>query len=142
MIQGGRNVAQAAWLTEIPYPTARNIWNKYRKTGSTSNYSRSGRPKKVNDHMKRRIIREATKARRTPFSEIGNQMVPKVSEGTVQNVLAEAGYHRRVAKKVPYLTKRHKAARRYWVKLYRRYDNDQWGKVIWSDECYIHLGDN
>ena len=60
----------------------------------------------------------------------------------VQNVLAEAGYHRRVVKKVPYLTKRHKAARRYWVKLYRQYDNDRWEKVIWSDECYIHLGDN
>jgi transposase len=52
MIQGGRNVAQAARLMEIPYPTAQNIWNKYRKTGSTSNYSRSGCPTKVNNHMK------------------------------------------------------------------------------------------
>jgi hypothetical protein len=107
-----------------------------------SNYSCSGCPKKVNDHMKRRIIREATKAHCTPFSEIGNQMVPKMRKGMVRNVLAEAGYHRQVAKKVPYLMKCHKAAQRYWVKLYRWYDNDQWGKVIWSDECYIHLADN
>jgi hypothetical protein len=30
----------------------------------------------------------------------------------------------------------------YWVKLYRKWKDEQWGKVIWSDECYIYLGDD
>lgn len=28
-----------------------------------------------------------------------------------------------------------------WVHLYKAFTNRNWGKVIWSDECYIYLGD-
>jgi hypothetical protein len=38
-----------------------------------------------------------------------------ISESTVCNVMAKAGYHHRVAKKAPYLTKNHKQARIYWA---------------------------
>lgn len=142
IITGGKTIAEAAKLSEIPYPTAKKIWQKYQQHGSTSNLPRSGRRTIVTDRMKRFIVREATKARRKPFAEIGNLMDPKVSEGTVRNVLADAGYHRRVAKKVPWLTSHHRSARRHWVKLYKKYGRDRWGQVIWSDESYIHLGDN
>ena len=29
-----------------------------------------------------------------------------------------------------------------WARLYKAFTNCNWGKVIWSDECYIYLGDD
>ena len=136
-ILGGKNVAESARLMHMPYSTALDIWKKYKKTGSTHNLARSGHPRTVTDHTKRQIVRTATKERRKPFAEIGNQVEPKVSDATVRRVLAEEGYHRRVARKVPYLTKQHKSDRRRWARQYKAAD---WEKVIWSDECYVHLG--
>jgi len=71
--------------------------------------------------MRHSIVREATKAHQKPFAEIGNLLDPKVSKGTVWNVLANAGYHRQVAKRVPWLTGHHRSAGQHWVKLYNKY---------------------
>jgi hypothetical protein len=49
------------------------------------------------------------------------------------------GYHRRKGRKVPYLTPAQKKARLQWAK---RHKGQRWGDVIWSDECYIYLGDS
>jgi DDE superfamily endonuclease/Transposase len=77
-----------------------------------------------------------------PFSKIGNLVELKVSEGTVWRVLAEKGYHRRVARKVLNLTKVHRRAWVSWARLYKKFREEQWRKVIWSDECHIYLSDN
>ena len=29
-----------------------------------------------------------------------------------------------------------------WARLYKAFTNRNWGKVIWSDVCYIYLGDD
>lgn len=57
-------------------------------------------------------------------------------------MLAEEGYHRRVARKVPYLTKAHKKNRMQWACQYKTFTDKDWAKVIWSDKCYIYLGDD
>ncbi|KIJ97348.1 hypothetical protein K443DRAFT_105805 [Laccaria amethystina LaAM-08-1] len=71
-----------------------------------------------------------------------NQLGLKVNKITIRCVLHHAGYHRRVAMKVPFLTKLHKHARMGWAHLYHCYKQQQWSKIIWSDEAYIHLSDN
>ena len=45
----------------------------------------------------------ALKKRHQPFCKIANAVTADVSTSTVRNILAHEGYHRRVAKKVPYL---------------------------------------
>jgi hypothetical protein len=47
-----------------------------------------------------------------------------------------------VAKKVPYLTKKQKAARMAWARKFQDFTMEDWSNIIWSDECYIYLGDN
>lgn len=136
------NVAKAARTIDIKYSTARDIWKKYQKHGTTANRPRSGRPRKVTHHTARQMVRIAKKSHRKPFREIANEVVPKLHETTVRRVLAQYGLHRCVARKVPYLTKAHKMNRVHWARLYCRYGQHQWGKVIWSDEAYIYLGDN
>lgn len=140
-ILGGKSVAEASAMFGIPAPTAYTIRRKYLETGSTSNKSKSGRPSKVNDRGKRAILRTAIKSRRMPLNEVANVLGLDISPSTMRNVLGEAGYHWRVAKKVPYLTKAHKMAKKYWAKKYRGWGMKQWGKVSFTDECYVYLGD-
>lgn len=132
----------AGQMIGISSSSADRIWKKFLATGSTTNLPRSGRPSKLTDQTRRRIVRTAVKDRRMPFQEIANSLDPPVSDATIRNVLADEGYHRRVARKVPYLRASHKCDRMRWARKYKPFDDDDWGKVIWSDECYIYLGDN
>jgi transposase len=141
-VLGGQDVAQAARHFGLKDSTARSILKKYHETGTTENQTRSGRPPKLTEADKRQIVRTARKERRTPFSKIGNQLGLNVTDTTIRHVLSSAGYHRRVARKVPFLTKLHRHARMAWARRYRAYKHCDWSKVIWSDEAYIYLGDD
>jgi hypothetical protein len=56
--------------------------------------------------------------------------------------LGQAGLHRRRARKVVYLTEKHKQERIEWAKRYRKWTEEEWSKVIWSDEVYVYIGDD
>ncbi|KAF5312510.1 hypothetical protein D9619_002328 [Psilocybe cf. subviscida] len=141
-IAAGISIRQAARQFNIPRATANDIWQKFQRTGSTENLPKSGRPKKVTPRMERMAIRNALSERRKPFSEIANQCTPKISTSTVANILKRHNYHRRVARKVPYLNKAHRRARMAWARICKTYRAGNWRRKIWSDECYVHLGDN
>ncbi|GLB39040.1 putative encoded by [Lyophyllum shimeji] len=141
-VHAGLPVAQAAAQNGIHPRSAFRIMKKQRTTGTVSRQPRSGRPPILSERDKRYLARTAVKERRLPFTELGNATNLNVSTSTIRNALAAEGFHRRVAKKVPYLTKAHKKSRMYWARKYRSWLLREWGKVIFSDECYIYLGDN
>lgn len=140
-ILGGQNVTTAARMMGMPRSTASDIWKKYNETGTTQNRRRSGRPKKVRSHTERAIVREALQNRRKTFANIGNDQVPKLSESTVQKVLARHNYRRCVARRVPFLTTAQKKQRMRWAREYKGFTKKDWSRVIFSDECYIVLDD-
>jgi transposase len=137
-IQAGKPISQAAQLTGIPFGTAKKIWAKFRETGSTKNRPRSGRPPKVTERMHRHVVRLSVKDRWMPFREIGNLVEPQLSATTVREHVAKENLHRRVARVVPFLKPDQKRKRLAWA---RKYSGQDWDKVIWSDECYVYLGD-
>jgi DDE superfamily endonuclease/Transposase len=137
-ILGGKTIAAFAELVNIPPSTAKKIWTKYWKTGSTKNHPHSGCPLKVDERAQQTLVCNAKKNWRAGFVELGNMMNPHISATTVQEHLDEANLHQRVAHKVPYLTELQKRKRKVWADERKGYD---WSKVIWSDECYVYLGD-
>ncbi|KAF4613960.1 hypothetical protein D9613_007970 [Agrocybe pediades] len=142
VIAMGQSIGKAARKFGFSKSTAHDIWKKYQKTGSAENLPRSGRPRKLDERSECSIVRQALSERRKPFSEIANSCYPKVSPSTVRNVLRRHNIRRRVARRVPYLKKAHKKARLSWAKICKHYKVQHWKKRIWSDECYIYLGDN
>jgi len=115
---GGLKVGTVATHFGVPDSTARDIVEKFEKTGTTENLLRSGHPTKLNDGDKCQIVWTAQKQWRTAFAEISNQLGLDVCGMTIQRVLSNAGYHRCIARKVPFLTKRHRHTRMSWVRLY------------------------
>lgn len=133
---------QSAAKYGIKSSTASDIWTKYKKTGTTRNRPRSGRPPKLTDRAHRLVVRNCVKDRRKPFQLIAQEANMGISEHIVRNAAAAAGYHRRVAREVPFLTALQKKKRVAWAKEFERFGPYEWGNVIWSDECYIHLDDH
>lgn len=141
-VNAGQKVAQAARHYGIKTSTARNITAKFRNTGSVKNLPRSGRPRALTSADKRHLIRAVRKERRKPLAKVGNALGLNVSVQTLRNALKEKNYHRRIARKVPLLTNRHRILRMSWARIYRSFKREHWKKVIWTDETYIYLGDD
>jgi transposase len=141
-IQAGQSLTEAANNFNIPKQTASDLWKKFQKTGSTHARPRSGRPSKISARMKRTIVREARANRRKPLHEIGKFVTPNISASSVRTILHEVGLHRRKARKVVYLRKDQKESRNRWAKDHRSWTTEDWMRVIWSDECYVYIGDN
>lgn len=136
-----KSVAEAACIEDLPYATAWKIIHKYKSTGSTANQQRSGWPTSITERTERQIIREVVSNRCKPLQDIANDLSLGVSKHTIRRVLARAGFHRRVARKVPYLTQKHRQVRLAWAKRLKRWNQQMFSHIIFSDECYIHLGD-
>lgn len=141
-IQAGKKIREAAALFNVPRSDAGRWWSNFKKRGTTHNLPRRGRPHKLTDRAKRCLVSEAVKNRRVTLRALGQLINPQVSGSTARRVLADAGYHRRVAVHKPYLTKEHKILRQKWAKKYEHWRTNQWMHVIWSDECYVHMDDN
>lgn len=143
-ILAGKKIAQAARMFNMPWTTAHDIWKKYRESGNTENRHRSGRPRKTTSRDREKIVEQTTGSaehRRRTLADVGNQLSPPVCDATVRRVLAESGYHRRVSRKVPFLTKDQKKQRMLWARRYGKFTQRDWSRVIWSDEAYIQLGE-
>jgi transposase len=135
------NAAEAGRKENVDPRTAQRLCKRFKETNSTARKRGSGRPTKLNDLDRREIVRKARKNRRITFEELRNQATADISTSTVRRVLADKGYHRRVARKVPYLTKVHKRTRLAWAKQNHDMEPEDWKKIIFSDECYVDLGD-
>jgi len=135
------NAAEAGRKENVNPRTAQRIFKQFKETGSTARKRGSGHPSKLTNRDRREIVRNARKNRRMAFGEIRNQVTANISTSTVRRVLADEGYHRRVARKVPYLTKGHKQARLAWARRNKGMAFEDWTRIIFSDECYIQLGD-
>lgn len=140
-VEAGLTIRAAGNLHGIPPSTAIDLAKKWRETGSVSNKQVSGRKKKTTERGRRALIGIAKKHRRLPFTSIGNMMTPKISKNTVRRELKEAGFARRKARRVPYLTKLQKKNHLLWAKELAGWDDEDFGNVLYTDETYIGMGD-
>ena len=133
---------QSAAKYGIKPSTASGIWTKYKNTGTTKNHPCSGCPLKLTDPAQRLVVWNCVKDRRKPFQQVVQDTNMDISECIIHNAAADAGYHRCVARKVPFLTALQKRKRVVWAKEFKSFGARQWGNVIWSDECYVDLDDH
>ena len=140
-IYSGKNVTAAAHQENIPLSTAYDLAKKYKQTGSTHALRRSGRPPTLSDRDERNVIQVARQNHHKSYSEVQSLIRPTVSETTVWCTLNKHGYGRRVTRKVPWLRPEHKRARLIWGRAMRSMKVKAWERIIWSDECYVYIGD-
>lgn len=140
-LESGKKSTHVSEFFDVPPTTCRNLFSRAKKRGTVHNAPRSGRPPKADDRTIRSLLRFALKNRRASLKEIGNSVEPKLSASTVRRILAKHGYHRRSARKTPHITRLQKQKRKRWAEEYWLWKMEDWRRVIWTDECYVVLGD-
>lgn len=136
----GAKISEIAQMFGMPWSSVNDIWKRYLRSGTTYNALRCGRPLKASPRMCRRIVRTVKKDRRLPLPEVAKLLSPKLSARTIRRALAREGIHRRKARRAPYLTEEHRKMRMGWAQAFRLWNMDQFKHIIFSDECYIHIG--
>lgn len=104
---------------------------------------RSGRPKITTEEEDDAIVDAAIeRPRRTPKAIRRSLDLSHVSAKTIRRRLDETGLFGRIARPSPPLTDFHRLKRLSFANGYGNWTDEQWGKVLWSDETSLQLGVN
>jgi hypothetical protein len=137
--KAGQSLKSIANQFEMPLPSVSSILRRYCQRGTTHNAPRSGRPPKLTPRTQRLIIRIMKKNRYLPYRELRKQIHPKLHPDTISRCLWRHNFHRRRARIVPILTHHHRKLRMAWAQHVKKWQIFQWRRIIWTDECYVHL---
>lgn len=126
--------------------TVGRILKKFNESGSVENNRRSGRPRLTDDRGDRKIFRLVKTNRRQSLRDIttsfNNTVSVKVSNRTVRRRLKQEGYRRGKIQKTLTISKVNRQRRILWCRNKRHWTNEQWQKVIFSDETQVVIGQN
>ena len=97
-----KSLSEIAKVINRPRSTVHSIIDRFGTTKSHQNKPRSGRPRKVTDRMRRKImnlVKQNPKMSSKILKDISNIEGVDLSRSTVRNVLHSSGYHSRSARK-------------------------------------------
>ena len=124
--------------------TVGRIAKKIDKNGTKENAPREGRPRVTTPAYDRalkiksvRNRKQTAVSRTAEMKDLHGKSNPSVR--TVRRRLLDTGLPARKARKKPLLTKAHKKARLAFAKKHANWTEDQWSKVLWSDESPFSL---
>lgn len=104
--------------------------------------SRGGRPAKLTETDKRRLVRTITSGKTDNAAQLSRELKETtnivLSTQTVRRALKEAGLKAATKKKKPQLLPRHIRQRLDFAKKYQHWTVEDWKRVIWSDETKIN----
>src|SRR4029434_3866687 len=106
------------------------------------NLPREGRPHKLSDRARRRLVREATKTPITTLKKLqasAAEMGETLHTTPVAWVLHQSKLYGSVAKRKPLLKKTHIKSRLQFAKRHVGDSMFKWKKVLWSDETKVEL---
>ena len=103
----------------------------------------SGNPRKTISRQDRQMIALVKKDPRKTAVDVANfaneQMGVSIGVHTVRRRLKEANLHARRPAKKPLISAINKKKRLEFAKRYKDWSNEQWAKVLWSDESKFNL---
>ena len=136
--KSGEGYKKMSKALNIPWSSVKSIIKKWKEYGTCVNLPRAGRPHKLSDRARRRLVREATKTPMTTLKELqasAAEMGETLHTTTVARVLHQSKLYGRE----PLLKKTHI---KYRLEFAKRHVGDsmvKWKKVLWSDETKVEL---
>uniref|UniRef100_A0AAR2KFG9 Transposase Tc1-like domain-containing protein n=1 Tax=Pygocentrus nattereri TaxID=42514 RepID=A0AAR2KFG9_PYGNA len=118
------------------------IIRKWKKCKITENLPRSGAPCKISPRGASMILRKVRNEPRTTRQDLVNDLNragTTVSKKTISNTLRRQGLKSCSARKVPFLKPTHVKARLKFANDHLNDPEEEWEKVMWSDETKIEL---
>ena len=144
LFQAGITKAPAiSTRTDIPISTVYRIISKLRKNDGIERKKGSGKSRKLMSNDGRALVQLAIQNRKMSVRNLTSKFNltrrKNLSHETVRKELLRRGYNRKLARRIPLLTEKHRQQRVSWAKDNKRTD---WEKVVFSDEMSIWLSGN
>ena len=116
----------------------KQAWKLYQQTGQFSDRPRSGRPRKTDERLNRRIKRTSENDRKKTATDISKEIA--VSDGiqlsryTISRRLRQFGLYGRISKKKPFVSLQNRRRRLAFARAHVDWTPKQWSQVLFSDE--------
>lgn len=140
MRRGGSSLSEISAEVGRPKSTISKVIKRYCERGEVKIAKKSGRPKKLNEYSKRILLRELHKNRRSPLSEIAENLPVPVTIRTLRKHVHDFGMNCCVATKKPFLSPKHIRDRYAFAKRHLHWTVEDWGQVMWTDESSFEIG--
>lgn len=136
----GKSSRKIAEIVGVSRATVSRVINRAEKNTSEPII---GRPRVLDQHDEKYIGRLATSGKCSTSTEIQRELRTyagiSASSSTILRTLRGNNIISRYKKKRPQLNKSHRRARSHFEKTHRKCENEDWDRVIWSDETKINL---
>lgn len=140
-----KSVTEIAKDLKISHSIVSRTISRFRETGDyTTKYENCGRSQIFDERDKRRMKNVSVKNPRLTAEEIQIEIGAQgdCSLRTVQRTLSEAGIKAVKPYRRPFITEKQARARFEWAQRYRHWTEEDWSKVVFSDESVFSILDN
>ncbi|GFW94943.1 transposable element Tcb2 transposase [Trichonephila clavipes] len=142
-LEEGRSVTSVAAEFGIAHNIVSRLWRQFQTTGTAIRGFSSGRPRGTTPADDRYIVLQARRNRRQTAGEIARHTTQAtgrpISRFTVARRLHGGGlFARRPVRCVP-LTPAHRRRRSLWCREHRNWRDNEWGRVLFTDESRFSL---
>ncbi|GFU71519.1 transposable element Tcb2 transposase [Trichonephila clavipes] len=142
-LEEGRSVTSVAAEFGIAHSIVSRLWRQFQTTGTAIRGFSSGRPRGTTPADDRYIVLQARRNRRQTAGEIARHTTQvtgrPISRFTVAKRLHGGGlFARRPVRCVP-LTPAHRRRRSLWCREHRNWRDNEWGRVLFTDESRFSL---
>lgn len=140
MREAGLTLSKIRDIVGRPKSTISRVLKRYNECGSVKPTNKPGRPHKLSDQGRRRLMRDLSSNRRAPLAELCENITPHVGVGTLRKEIHELGVNSCIAVKKPFLNNIHRAKRLAFAKQHVLWTVHDWNNVIWTDESSFEVG--
>ncbi|GFU57059.1 transposable element Tcb2 transposase [Trichonephila clavipes] len=142
-LEEGRSVTSVAAGFGITHSIVSRLWRQFQTTGTAIRGFSSGRPRGTTPADDRYIVLQARRNRQQTAGEIARHTTQAtgrpISRFTVARRLHGGGlFARRPVRCVP-LTPAHRRRRSLWCREHRNWRDNEWGRVLFTDESRFSL---
>ncbi|GFT09812.1 transposable element Tcb2 transposase [Trichonephila clavipes] len=142
-LEEGRNVTSVAAEFGMAHSIVSRLWRQFQTTGAAIRGFSSGRPRKTTPADDRYIVLQPRRNRQETAGEIARHTTQAtgrpISRFTVSRRLHGGGlFARRSVRCVP-LTPAHRRRRSLWCREHRNWRDNEWGRVLFTDESRFSL---
>ncbi|GFX42310.1 transposable element Tcb2 transposase [Trichonephila clavipes] len=142
-LEEGRSVTSVTAEFGIAHSIVSRLWRQFQTTGTAIRGFSSGRPRGTTPADDRYIVLQARRNRRQTAGEIARHTTQAtgrpISRFTVARRLHGGGlFARRPLRCVP-LTPAHRRRRSLWCREHRNWRDNEWGRVLFTDESRFSL---
>ncbi|GFW04162.1 transposable element Tcb2 transposase [Trichonephila clavipes] len=142
-LEEGRSVTSVAAEFGIAHSIVSRLWRQFQTTGTAIRGFSSGRPRGITPANDRYIVLQARRNRRLTAGEIARHTTQAtgrpISRFTVARRLHGGGLFVRRPVRCVHLTPAHRRRRSLWCREHRNWRDNEWGRVLFTDESRFSL---